>query len=87
LPESLQISITLAEGALLIFSQYGVEKLLAWPGIEPTPLDLSSQSGVYDLAATTTPVCCFSIYELNKVQLFSCPYEKIHPFFGLTMHF
>jgi len=35
-----QIIITLTGGALLIF---GIEKLLAWPGIEPTTLDLSLQ--------------------------------------------
>jgi len=26
-----------------------------WPGIEPTTLDLSSQSGAFDLSATVTP--------------------------------
>jgi len=32
--------------------QYWVEKLLAWLGIEPKTLDLSSQSGAYDLSTT-----------------------------------
>jgi len=32
---SQEITITLTEDALLIFLQYGVEKLLAWLGIEP----------------------------------------------------
>jgi len=36
--------------------QSGVEKLLAWAvGIEPTTLDLCSQSGASDLSATATP--------------------------------
>jgi len=40
-----------------LFLQSGVEKLLAWAaGIEPTTLDLSSQSGAYDLSATATDV-------------------------------
>jgi len=52
----MQITVTLTESALLIFLQSVVKKLLAWqPGIEPTTLDLSSQSGAYDLSATVTP--------------------------------
>jgi len=40
----LKITITLTEGDLLIFLQFGIEKLLVWlGGIEPTALDLSSQ--------------------------------------------
>jgi len=31
-----QITIALTEGALSIFFQSAVKKLLAWPGIEPT---------------------------------------------------
>jgi len=54
---SLQISITLTEGGLLIFLQSGVEKLLAWAaGIQPTTLDFSSQSGAFDLSAMATPL-------------------------------
>jgi len=39
------------------FLQSGVEKLLAWvaAGIERITLDLSSQSGAYDLSATASP--------------------------------
>jgi len=40
----LQITITKAAGALIIFFQSGVEKLLSRLGIESTTLDLSSQS-------------------------------------------
>jgi len=29
------------------------------PEIEPTTLDLSSQSGAYDLSATATPACTY----------------------------
>jgi len=50
-PRSPQISITLNEIALLVFCDFGVEKLLAWLWIEPAMLDLSYQSGAYDLAA------------------------------------
>jgi len=41
---------------LLIFLQSGVEKLLAWLGIEPATLVFSSQPGAYDLSATATPI-------------------------------
>jgi len=52
---TLQITTTLTEDALLIFWQLGVEKMLAWPGIEPTTLNLSSQSGgAFDHLATVT---------------------------------
>jgi len=36
-----------------------------WPGIEPTTttLDLSSQSGAYDLSAMATPLVIVVIYE------------------------
>jgi len=37
---------------LVNFLQSWVEKLLAWPGIEPTTKDLSSQSGAFDHSAT-----------------------------------
>jgi len=36
--------------------QYGVEKLLAGAWIEPTTLDLGSQSGAYDLSAKAIPM-------------------------------
>jgi len=36
------INNNLTEGTLLIFLQYGAEKLLAWSGIETTTLDHSS---------------------------------------------
>jgi len=35
--------------------QFGVEKLLAWPGFEPTVLDFSSRSDAYDLLVTIAP--------------------------------
>jgi len=55
LQESLQIFITLTEDPSLIFLQSGVEKLLACGrGFEPTTLDLTSQSGAYDLSAMAT---------------------------------
>jgi len=41
---SLQVTITLTEAALLIFLQSGIDKLLVWPGIEPTSLDLGLTS-------------------------------------------
>jgi len=43
------------QGTLLIFLQSRVEKLLAWLGIEPTPSDFGSQSGMFDLSAMATP--------------------------------
>jgi len=47
--------ITLIEGGLLIFLQIRVEKLvLECLGIEPKTLDLSSQSGAYDLSTVAT---------------------------------
>jgi len=51
------ITITLTEGAWLIFFQSGVEKLLAWANGDwaHNPLDLCSQLGAYDLSATATP--------------------------------
>jgi len=55
---TLQITITLTESALLIF--FAIRGLKncwhGWPGIEPTTttLDLSSQSGAYDLSAMAT---------------------------------
>jgi len=48
---SLQIINTLNESDLLIISLFGVEKCLAWLGIEPTTLGHSSQSGSYDRLA------------------------------------
>jgi len=75
----MQISITLTEGALLIFLQSGVEKLLPSVtdrGFEPPTLDLSSQSGAYNLAATATPevyghcrlVCLGSLSQANPMK-------------------
>jgi len=52
----LQVSITLTYGALLIFFQSEVKKLLVWLAIEPTTLDLGSKSGVVDLSDTTSPL-------------------------------
>jgi len=49
---SITYNITLTEGALLIFLQYGVEKLLPWTGFEPTTLDLSYKSDAFDLSTT-----------------------------------
>lgn len=50
---ALQTTVTFTEDALLIFFQYGVEKLQARRlGMEPTTLDPSSHSGVYDLSTT-----------------------------------
>jgi len=40
---------------VLTFLQSGVDKLLAWLGIELTTLDLSSQSVASGLSATVTP--------------------------------
>jgi len=42
----------MTEGALLIFLQSGVEKWETCQGIKHTTLDLSPQSGAYDLSAT-----------------------------------
>jgi len=36
-------------GCLFDFLPFGVEKLLTWQGIEQTTLDLSSQSGAFEL--------------------------------------
>jgi len=52
---SLQITIPLTEGLLLIFMQSKFKKLLLWPGIEPTNI-VSSYSGACDLSAMTTPI-------------------------------
>jgi len=52
-----QITITLTEGALLIFCNLRLKN--CWHGllrIEPTTLDLCSQSGAYDLSAMVTPM-------------------------------
>jgi len=49
---SLQTTFTLTECTLLIFLQYGVE---------PTTLDLGSQSGALDLSATATPFCLSAV--------------------------
>jgi len=44
--------------------------LLAWVlGIEPTILDLSSQSGAYDLSASGIPITCFMLNLLEKYHL------------------
>jgi len=53
--ESLQIFITLSGVVLLMFLQSVVEKLLAWLGLNPTTLDLSSQLGALDHLAMATP--------------------------------
>jgi len=69
---SLQITITLTEGALLIFFlQSGFEKLLVWPGIEPTTttLDLISQSGAFDLSATNILTKFVHIKKYNSYSL------------------
>jgi len=51
-PKALQITvITLIGGALYIFLQSWVKKLLQWPWIKPTTLDLGSQYGAYNLSA------------------------------------
>jgi len=50
----LQITITLTECALLIFLQSGVEKLIAWLGIERKTVELGSRSGAYDFSAMAT---------------------------------
>jgi len=50
-PSSLKITISLTVGASFIFLQSEVEKLLAWPGIEPAILDFDSQSVACDLSA------------------------------------
>jgi len=45
---------------LLIFCNPGLKNYWhGWPGIEPTTLDLCSQSGAYDLSATATPQSSF----------------------------
>jgi len=46
-PSLVNATFSLVEGALLIFLLFGVEKLLAWLGIESTTLDFSSQAGIY----------------------------------------
>jgi len=51
LKESLQMTIAPTGSALLIFWQPEVEKLLMWPRIEPTTVDLSSQSDAFDYMA------------------------------------
>jgi len=43
---SLQVTTTMTEGAFFAIQEN--EKLLAWLGIEPTTLDLRSQSGAFD---------------------------------------
>jgi len=48
----------MTEGSSKIFLQSGVEKLEAWPGIEPTTLDLSPQHGAL------TPQPAMLIYNL-----------------------
>jgi len=51
----MQITITLTESALLIFCNPGLKNCWhGWLGIEPTTLDLSSQSGACYLSATAT---------------------------------
>jgi len=53
---SLQITITLTESALLIFfAMWGLKIAgMGGRGIEPTTLEVSSQSGAYDLSARAT---------------------------------
>jgi len=50
--ESIQITITLTYGVLLIFLQSEVEKLLGWLRLNPTTFDPSFQSGSFDHQAT-----------------------------------
>jgi len=64
---SLQTTITLAEGAVLIFLQSEVEKLLAWPSIEPTTLDLDA----YDQSAICQP------FTINLPSVWLAPAEDI----------
>jgi len=66
-------------GCLVDFFAIQVEKLIA--GIEPTTLDLCSQSGAYDLSATATPAVSlkhktFMIYEIINLKQWA-----IKPFF------
>jgi len=51
------VIITPAEGALLIFLQSGVKKLLARLGIELTTLNLGSQSSACDHLVMATSCC------------------------------
>jgi len=51
---SLEIIITLSKCVLLIFFKSMAEKLLAHPGIEPTILDVASQSLANDNSALAT---------------------------------
>jgi len=51
------VTITLTEGALLIFFQSRVEKLLPWFGIESITLYLGSQSGAFFYQTTFLVVC------------------------------
>jgi len=53
---SLQITINLTEGALLILFPICGRKIagLGSQGLNTTTLDLSSQSGAYELSATAT---------------------------------
>jgi len=55
----LQVTNTLTQSALFIFLQSGDEKLLPWLVIEPTTLNLGSQSGAHDLSATAPPYMQF----------------------------
>jgi len=69
---SLQITTTLTEGPLFIFLQSGVEKLQAYGSvIEPTPLDLCSQSGAYDLTATVTSLRTCSMLQREVKMIWS----------------
>jgi len=72
---SLQIAITLNESALLIFLQSGVEKLLTWPGIEPTTLDLGSQSSGYGHSAKPTLA-----HFINTIHVISQMKKKFNSF-------
>jgi len=77
----LQITITLTESALLIFfCNLGLKNCWhGWPGIEPTTLDLSSQSGAYDLSATATPFSGFPKGQLARIKVMGKPiiYENM----------
>jgi len=46
----------MAEGALVILLQFVEENLFTMPWIEPTILDLSSQSGASDHSAMEPPI-------------------------------
>jgi len=60
---SLPITITLFEIYLFLLS--GVEKFVAWPGMESLTVDLSSLSGAFDLSAIVVLPTVLSIFFLS----------------------